>query len=58
MSLLKDAGGWSSTPMPLYYGGHSTEGSRYIAQYMVRPRAVVVVKLVTMDRSNNRVTNS
>ena len=37
MSLLKDAGGWSSTSMPLYYGGHSIEGSRYIAQYMVRP---------------------
>ena len=37
MSLLKDAGGWSSASMPLYYGGHSIENSRFISQYMVRP---------------------
>ena len=37
MSLLKDAGGWSSSTMPLYYGGHSIEGSEMISRYMVRP---------------------
>ena len=37
MSLLRDAGGWSSTSMPLYYGGHSIEGSELISAYMVRP---------------------
>ena len=37
MTLLKDAGGWSSTSMPLYYGGHSIEGSEQISRYMVRP---------------------
>ena len=35
--LLKDAGGWSSSTMPLYYGGHSIEGSEMISRYMVRP---------------------
>ena len=35
MTLLKDAGGWSSSTMPLYYGGHSIEGSRHISEYLV-----------------------
>ena len=37
VSLLRDAGGWSSASMPLYYGGHSIEGSELISAYMVRP---------------------
>ena len=36
-ALLQDAGGWSSKSMPLYYGGHSIEGSRHIAELMVEP---------------------